>query len=161
MTRFYTGFYCIWSLGLLAACGCESKTGNISGTVTYKGQEVPSGTVTFFTHGKVFETEIQAGNYQINGVLPGEAKITVDRLDAAQPDPRDALNQARKQSADNNSKRIDPAVVSDPIRLEALQKKRHLLPYFYASLDTTDLRCQVHAGANTYDIKLLDQPKSD
>ena len=161
MTRFLRRSHGMWVIGLLAVCGCESGTGSISGTVMYKGQKVPSGTVSFSTQGKVFETDIQDGSYQIRGVPVGEARITVIRLDPEQPDPRDQVNQARKQSAENKSNRIDPAVISDPIRLEVLQKKRHLLPYRYASLDTTDLRCQVLAGANTYDIKLLNQPKSD
>lgn len=161
MAKYLNRSHTMWALGFFAVCGCDSGTGSISGTITYNGQEVPSGTVSFFAQGKVIETEIQDGRYQINRVPLGEARITVVHLDPAQPDPRDSLNQARKQSADGNTKRIAPSVVSDPIRLEAFQKKRHLLPYHYASLDTTDLRCQVLAGATKFDIRLVDQPKID
>ena len=158
VTRFLRRFHGMWFIGLLAACGCNPDTGSISGTVMYKGKEVPSGTVSFFTQGKVFETDIQEGNYQIKAVPLGEARIIVIRLDPALPDPREPLNQARKRSADNQISQMDPAIVSDPIRLEALQKKRHLLPVIYSSPNTSDLRYTVIAGTNTFDIQLQEIP---
>ena len=70
--------------------------GIISGSVSFKGKEATSGTVTFFTRGKVFEPEIQDGSYLINRVPLGKAKITVVHVDTELPVRRDALFQARK-----------------------------------------------------------------
>jgi hypothetical protein len=148
---------------IFLVCGCGPSTGTISGTVTFKDAEVPSGTVSFFTGGKLFETEIDHGVYRISGIPPGEARIAVIRLDPNQPDPNDALNKARTQMLERKAahpKDIDPAVVTDPVQLELLQQKRHLLPFIYSSPNTSELRFTVEPGANTFNIQLQDRPNS-
>ena len=160
MTRYLRRSPGMWMLVLLLPCGCESGAGSVSGTMMYQGATVPSGTVSFFIQGKVFEAEIQDGRYQITGVPPGEASVTVIRLDPDQPDPLDAIKQARKNSAENKTTSADPTGISDPRQLDLLQKNRHLLPYRYSALATTDLRCTVATGANSFDIELQDQPTS-
>lgn len=150
-------------LCLVLASGCGSGAGSISGTVTFKATKVPSGTVTFFAGGKVFEAAIENGVYHIDGIPPGEAKVAVIRLDPKQPDPYDALNKARTQMIEKKAahpRDIDPTVATDPAQLELLQRKRFLLPFVYASPSTSNLRVTVAAGANTFDITLQDQPKA-
>ena len=150
-------------LWLLVVSGCGPSTGAISGTVTFKGAEVPSGTVSFFADGKLYETEIDNGVYRISGVPPGAAKIAVLRLDPNQPDPYVALNKARTEMLARKAahpREIDPSVVTDPAQLEFLQRKRHLLPFVYSSPNTSGLRFIVAAGANVFDIKLQDRPNA-
>ena len=106
----------------------------------------------------------EAGNLaNLRGVPVGEAKITVVRLDPAQPDPYEAVHQARRQlaeSKDADPKKITSGVVTDPVKLLELQKRRHLLPFSYSSPETTDLRFSVVPGANSFDIELFDRPKA-
>jgi hypothetical protein len=150
-------------LWLFLVSGCGPSTGAISGTVTFNDAEVPSGTVSFFVDGKPYETEIADGAYQISDVPTGEAKIAVIRLDPNQPDPYDALNRARTLMLERKAahpREIDPTVVTDPVQLEVMQRKRHLLPFVYSSPNTSDLRFRVAAGANTFDIKLQDRPNT-
>jgi hypothetical protein len=142
---------------LLLVVGCGPHTGTVSGSVTFNGATVSDGTVSFITAGKVFSTEIRDGKYEVAGVPPGPAKVTVVRLDANQPDPYEALNKVRKEMVLKkvaDPKQIDPKIVTDPAQLEALARKQHLLPLSYASAATTDLQLEVIAGPNTYPIEL-------
>jgi hypothetical protein len=147
----------------MLASGCAPGTGSVSGIVTYKAERVPSGTVSFLSNGKVFEAEIHDGAYEINGLPLGESRVAVVRLDPDQPDPLDPLHSARQQMAEGNAagpRQADPGVVTDPRQLGALQKKQHLLPFVYSSPNTSGLRLTVTPGANTFDIQLLDEPKT-
>lgn len=154
-------YYLLW---LLLATGCGPRSGDVSGTVTFNGEKVPSGTVSFISEGKLFPAEIQDGLYQVSGVSPGQAIITVVRLDANQLDPYEALNRVRKQMLEKSGTdpiEIDPKVVTDTLQLEALQKKRHLLPLVYSTEATSDLRFTVASGPNTFNIELHEGPKRE
>lgn len=147
-------------LYLASGVGCGPATGSVSGEVTYKGEKVSSATLSFCVEGKVVETAVENGRYQVTGVPVGEAQVIVVRLDPNQPDPNAAMQEARRLSAEKKLKSTDPTLVPDAVQLEALQKKRHLLPYHYASPETTDLRCTIAAGPNVFDVKLMDRAKA-
>jgi hypothetical protein len=141
---------------LLVFLGCGSSAGTVSGTVLFKGEKVPSGTITFFVDGQVHQTGIHDGIYQLTGLPIGTAIVTVVRLDPRIPDPYQALNETRKQMAEKklDAKELGSGVVTDIGQLEALRRKRHLLPYFYAVPETSDLRCTVKRGNATFDIDI-------
>jgi hypothetical protein len=150
-------------LWLALVSGCGTRVATVSGTVNYRGEKVPSGTITFISGSTLCQAEIQNGRYEVESVPPGEAVITVVRLDPDQPDPYEALNKVRKQMLEKNvadPKQIDPHVVTDPVQLEAMWQKRHLLPFSYSSPGTTDLRFTVTPGVNTFHIDLHDHPPS-
>lgn len=146
----------LWLIGLLIVLGCESGTGSVTGIVRYRGEKVPSGTISFLSQGKVAEAEIKEGRYRVKGVPVGEARITVVRLDPTQPDPLETVKNARKQESEIKTCN-GPAPLPTPSQVEALQLKRHLLPSQYASLETTDLNCTVTSGENSCDITLHDR----
>lgn len=151
-------------LWFLLVSGCGPSNGTVSGKVTFRGELVSDGTILVFAGGNVFEGEIQNGVYEISGVPPGEAKIAVIRLDSKQPDPYDALNKARVQMIERKAadpREINPDVITDPVQLELLQKKRHLLPFVYSSPNTSNLHLTIVAGANTFSIQLLERPTSE
>src|SRR4051794_2407773 len=111
---------------LLLLAGCGPATGHVVGTVTYRGAVLPSGTVSFFTASAVVQGEIADGRYDVAGVPTGEARVTIVRLDPAQPDPNQALNDARKkvvQGQATDPREVDPKVVVDAGRLAELNKK--------------------------------------
>jgi hypothetical protein len=150
-----------WLIWLLFAAGCGPGTAAVSGTVAFKGEPVPSGTVTFFSGGKQIDGQIQAGHYEAIGVPLGKARITVIRLDPRRPDPYESLNRARQRMLETKAadlKAVDPNVVTDPVQLDALQKQRHLLPFFYSTPETSTLRHTIVAGPNTLDLRLSDKP---
>jgi Carboxypeptidase regulatory-like domain len=64
----------------------KPETGTVSGVVTYKGQPLAKGTVTFqAANGKVFNAATDAqGRYSVKGVPAGELKVGIK---AAAPVP--------------------------------------------------------------------------
>jgi hypothetical protein len=75
------------SVGLWAA-GCGASASSVSGKVTYKGQLVKGGTVTFFgADNWTSSCRIgEDGTYTILKVPPGQVKITVE-TQTAKPNP--------------------------------------------------------------------------
>ncbi len=141
--------------------GCGSRTANVAGTVTYKGEKLPTGTVSFVCAGKLAEGEIHDGRYEIHGLPAGEARVAVVRLDSKQPHPYAGLNSARKQTIDRQpAKDIDPRILAEAAKVRELEKKQHLLPYAYSSPDTSKLRFTVSPGNNRFDIVLHDDADS-
>ncbi len=75
-------------LALLAAAGCARGPGDVSGQVTYKGQPLPSGRVTFLSQvgdQKSVSGEIKEGAYSISGCPAGPVKITVETFRRGAP----------------------------------------------------------------------------
>lgn len=64
---------------LLIVTGCGKRTGEVSGTVSYQGQPVSSGSVTFFDKNNqvVGSSVITAGKYKVQQVPVGAVTITV------------------------------------------------------------------------------------
>lgn len=145
---------------LVSLSGCGPRLADVHGTVTFKGERLSSGTVCFVVGDKVYERDIHEGAYQLTGISPGLAQVTVVRLDPSQPDPYVKLGQVRRHMIEKQSsdpKALDPDVVTDPLKLRALQKKQHLLPLAYATPATSDLRATIKPGANTFDIALQEK----
>jgi hypothetical protein len=83
-------------LTLLGICGCSSKvpTGQISGSVTFKGSPVPAGEVTFTpdvtnANGQVRQYVIKEGKYDSSanpddGLLPGRYRVRIAGYDGKQ-----------------------------------------------------------------------------
>jgi hypothetical protein len=142
----------------LAGCG-GSTTNTVSGSVTFKGAEVPTGTVTFVPkEGPVVQGQIQDGHYEVTGVALGEAVITVVRVDANVKDPSEALNELRKLANekgvtdDEGLRKLDTLGIMQPGVMEEMRRRRFLLPQFYSDTTTSDLRYTVQTGMNTYNI---------
>jgi hypothetical protein len=148
---------------LVLVSGCGTGSGDVSGTVSFKGEKVPTGMISFILGSQISHGEIHNGMYHVSGVPLGEAAITIVRLDPSQPDPYEALNKVRRQMIERkvaDPKEIDAGIVTDTAQLDALQKKRHLLPLAYSRTATSGLRFTVAAGSNSFDIELKENPKA-
>lgn len=65
---------------ILASVGCSSTTATIDGTVTYEGQEVEKGMITFTPadgSGTVVGCDIKNGKFYAKGVAPGRNVLLV------------------------------------------------------------------------------------
>jgi hypothetical protein len=99
----------------LAVAGCSGDAASVSGTVTYDGQPVGRGYVTFRpADGKGPEVagKIEAGVYTVEGLTPGQKVVQVMAVKAV-PFAR-ATEDMAKRAAENKSKGdgsglIDPA----------------------------------------------------
>ncbi|HZV03469.1 MAG TPA: carboxypeptidase-like regulatory domain-containing protein [Gemmataceae bacterium] len=113
---------------LLAGCG--RGWGKISGTVRYKGNPLPMGTITFYDeiNGAEFSL-IEDGKYEVSKVAAGKAKITV-----AAPMPI-----------------FLPGDKKGPQRLAKMPKD---FPSRYADAEKSGLVRDVKSGSQTIDFDL-------
>jgi hypothetical protein len=90
------GLYCKGlCLVALLLTGCAAGTGDVSGVVLYRGQPLPSGTISFFDETRgVWSSGIGPdGTYSVDGIPTGTARITVTTpmpitLPGAPPPPK-------------------------------------------------------------------------
>ena len=77
ISKICTAFLCA-AIG--ASVGCSSTTATINGTVTYEGQDVDKGMITFTPadgSGSVVGCEIKSGKFYAKGVAPGRNVLLV------------------------------------------------------------------------------------
>lgn len=66
------------SVALVVAVGCGPRTSTVSGTVTFNGEAVATGAISFFpTDGKGSPAGglIKDGRYSVSGMMPGEKTV--------------------------------------------------------------------------------------
>lgn len=104
-------------LGLITClffCGCGSKSSTAVGTVTYAGQPVSRGTITFTPAGKgpIVGGEVKNGHYRVTGLTPGKTLVSIAAV-ATVPFARSSEVMAKMAQAQrlkgNDSGLIDPA----------------------------------------------------
>jgi hypothetical protein len=73
-------------LGASASLGCGSKTATVSGTISYKGEKLGNGNVTFVgDKGQAAASPIKAdGTYSMTNVPLGTVKIKVETIPPAE-----------------------------------------------------------------------------
>jgi hypothetical protein len=139
--------------GLFVAClvilGCGGKpTGDLSGSVTYKGKSVVHGTVTVYdTEGKPYQGGIDQGKYTVKNVPEGAVHIIV-----MSPDPGPAGTGAETpdgRGRPGREKRDVGPVGGQITGWFPLPKK-------YEDPNNTPFKTTVKAGMNPYDLELKD-----
>src|SRR4029450_9183345 len=82
--RIFLALAAPFAVAALAGCTPAPVTGHVKGKVTFKGQPVAEGMVTFLnlTEGGAAEAPINAGGtYEVqNGVVPGEYVVVINPL---------------------------------------------------------------------------------
>jgi hypothetical protein len=89
------------SLALVLGCGSKKTAGaKISGHVTYNGNAVPGGTITFHSEAGVYSAAIENdGAYSAVDLPPGEMVVTVDT---------EELNPEKKPPPTYDAKTVGP-----------------------------------------------------
>jgi hypothetical protein len=125
----------VGALLLSVGCGFLENAGTISGTVRYKGQPLPEGSVSFVSdNGRVLTGAIdKAGRYLVAHVPVGAAKVTVQ---VASSMPSMSFVGVPKTSQTTGT------TVQIPIR--------------YSVTATSGLRHDVTKGKQTFDIDLTE-----
>jgi serine/threonine protein kinase len=112
----------------------------VVGTVKYNGQPLSSGIVTFHGDPRTTAATIQAdGTYLVEGLVPGNYKVTVREDRPEVPGPPGKKDKAGGPGG-------GPPGEAPP--------KRVLLPAKYGEAATTPLSVQVQPGKNTFDLEL-------
>jgi hypothetical protein len=125
-------------LVLLAVIGCGGNKNEfeVSGTVRYQGQPLPTGTVSFLDSSNQWlaSSAINDGTYAIRGKMPdGPVKITVTTLGSSSGGPHPFVLRKKKSR--------EPLMVIP-------------IPAKYGSADQSGLTYTVQPGANEYNIDL-------
>jgi hypothetical protein len=140
---------------LLLGCGgdpSKPKLGRVSGKVTYNGQTVTKGTVSFVPNSGPGAQTGQPATGEI-GSDGSYALTTFENNDGAVLGEHKVLVQSREE---------DPALkgggmpIPDARGNFKLKPPKHLVPQKYQTADQTPLRFTVKEGSNKYDIELKD-----
>jgi hypothetical protein len=120
----------------LGVLGCDAPRGDVSGRVTFKGQPVVYGSVTFMGKDNLLVLgQIQPdGRYTVAGVLAGDNQVAVNSPD---PDPPD--------------RPLKPGQDSRP---PIDRQQWFAIPDHYGDPRKSGLSCKVQKGLNTFDIPL-------
>ncbi len=127
------GVLWVGGLALLLAAGCGPRFGNVSGTVTYKGQPLAGGTITFY----------DAANHATSGEIKPDGTYTVSRV---------ALGRARITVAVPMN--IQFVGLDKGVKKDAGAAKPPTLPGKYADPDKSGLVCDVSSTDHKHDVTL-------
>lgn len=138
---------------LLGALGCGDdlpERYQVSGQVTYKGQPLPKGTITFAPvdgSGSGAFGEIVEGSYSLtthstnDGARPGAYRVTITSAETVTP----------KAAYDT-----DPNATPEASVAKSQRTAKHHVPTKYASPDTSNLTAEVKPQSNHFDFDLVD-----
>jgi hypothetical protein len=142
------------ALGLLLGCGRGSQVpAKVSGKVTYKGQPVPAGSITFHSEdkGSYSGTLGEGGAYEIPDLPAGTLKVTVE-TESVNPNKKNpTYEKGRGGAIDNEYQKA----MQRPGQNDA-GKNYVKIPAKYAKPETTDLSVTLKAGKQTQDFELKD-----
>lgn len=139
----------------LAVVGCGGdglpKRYSVSGTITYKGANVPKGTISFVpedqTNGRAAESSIVDGRYTLSttgnedGALPGSYMV---RIVAVEQD----MSQVKAKAGGGAGRQDDVYA--------AMKSAKQLIPAKYQETSTSGLTAKVEERSNTIDFPLTD-----
>ena len=145
-------------LGSVLVLGCGDETGlgrryPVSGKVTYKGQAVAKGSISFRPTeggGRPASGTIAGGTYSLttaadnDGALPGTYQVTIIARDA---DVTKAQEEARAKSK---------VVFLQKVAAQTHKTAKSLIPSKYESPDTSGLKVEVKEQSNQLDFPLTD-----
>jgi len=144
---------------VIVGCGDDSGLATrykVSGTVKYKGELVPKGSIVFeptnppMPAGRVANGTIENGTYSLttatpnDGALPGEYKVIILSSDL------DVADLAKQQGQGGLLHQGDAGHV------KALKAAKNPLPQKYAQSDKTPEKAKVEARSNTINFDLTD-----
>lgn len=140
---------------IVVGCGGDTgkpKLGRVSGKVTYKGQPVTKGIVSFVPSGGPGAETGQAATGEIGP--DGEYTLTTfDKGDGAVLGEHKVLVQSRE---DDPSLSGGGMPIPDSRGNFNIKPPKYLVPQKYETADQTPLRFTVKEGSNSYNIELTD-----
>lgn len=145
---------------LMAGCGDSNdafgKRYRVSGTVTYNGQPLERGVVSFIPEKGAGATgTVSNGAYTLStggnddGALPGRYTVTV----AAVEDNEEAAKAKYAKDHKKSEAEISPKLA----QLSMAGKAKSLIPVGYGDSRTTPFSAEVKASSNTFNFDLTDK----
>ena len=155
----------VWLLLLLVVVfGCSSQTKtntSVSGKVTYKGQPVPSGTVSFHRTGEeqsgAYGFPLKSdGTYEGSGMLPEEMVVTIETESA---NPKVTTPSYTRNKNDKNPMAEYDKMMREKGFKAATPTDASMyvpIPKNYAEKNTSPLKVTLTRGSNTQNFDLTD-----
>jgi hypothetical protein len=150
-------------LFLAFAVGC-SKNANapsgVSGKVTYKGEALPAGTITFHApKGGIFSYPLTDGKYS-GSQLPAEEMIVTVETEDLNPDnvkPTYGMGQGKQAGAPDQQRAKMEELGRLPKNAAPANAGRYVkIPAKYATKDKSPLKVKLTNGNNVNDFDLTD-----
>jgi hypothetical protein len=158
------------SVAIAAEIGCGDSSGlprryAVSGTVTYKGEPLVKGTISFVpvdANGRAAGGTISKGQYSLttqdadDGALPGKYKVAVvsNETDPSAVDLK--IKKPREGRQTEAEKKAMAAYFPQKVAAQAAAKAKSLVPIKYGSPETSGLTYEVKEQSNTADFTLTD-----
>jgi hypothetical protein len=140
--------------------GCGRGRGDITGEVSYKGEPISVGRITFLSqvgNQEVKSVHIIRGKYTITGFPVGPAKICVESME---PPDKEILENTKKLNipAAGGMKEHMKGLPPELVEMAAGPPLKYIpIPLAYANPESSRLTYEVKPGAQTYDIPLKPQ----
>jgi len=142
-------------VALLLLVGCGGKKGEVTGEVTYKGEPLPFGRITFISEAgrhDAFHGFIIRGKYTVQRCPVGPVKISVVSLN---PPTKKQLEEAKKQPGPGGEEPIPPELVKEITADPPLKYVK--IPDKYSNPEKSGLMYTVEEGSQTYNIPLKEK----
>jgi hypothetical protein len=135
----------------------------LSGKVTYKGQPVAKGRITFTpvsANGHGATGEIDNGSFSSvttlnpgDGALPGDYKVSIDTREV---DEAAVKAEAKKLAEKHGMPNMAPAMIPPELLAEATKNAKASVPAKYQVPESSDLKTTVKAEKNYVELDLKD-----
>jgi hypothetical protein len=151
------------ALVCVSGCGDDGLGARypLSGKVTYKGQPVAKGRITFTptdAHGHGATGEIENGSFSSvttlnpgDGALPGDYKVSIDTREVDEA----VLKEETKKLAEKHGM-PNIAQLPQELRAQAMKNAKSSVPGKYQIPESTDLKTTVKAEKNYVELDLKD-----
>jgi hypothetical protein len=150
MRRIVPVFVGLFLVAVLVGCGTRSRSGAVSGKLTYKGQAVNDAALLLYptsgAGGPITVPVTTDGSFVISDVPPGEYDIIVQGAEGEGSDASLLQNVPAEKRAD-----MEKLMKSQPSRKATIP-----FPQKYKDLKTSDLKCQVTDQKQTLNLELKD-----
>jgi hypothetical protein len=137
------------AMGAIAAPGC-SRTNSLSGTVTYNGESVGKGSISFQPadgKGQAFGAEVIDGKYTVETVTPGRFIASI----------RGVHERLAPQSTEEMIKQYEAAKAAGKTTLDHFGQPADYIP---EDAEGNSQTVEIESGANTLDFALKGPPRA-
>lgn len=133
---------------MVAGCSKSKMPSKVHGTVTYKGNPLPAGTVTFYApEGGIFPFQIENGEFKGESLPTGKMKVTVD-TEALNPKHGEQAFGGDKNPGQNTYRQMMEKQGKIPATATTVKGEYVKLPEKYRDKDKTPLEVDINKGDN-------------
>jgi hypothetical protein len=144
--------------GILLLLGCGGGRGDITGEVTFKGEPLSVGRITFLSQvdkQEVKSAHIIRGKYSIAGFPAGPVKITVESFEPPDPEILKNTKSLAKVKPAGGMQEHMPGPPPELLEMADGPPLKYVpIPRTYSNPETSGLTYEVKRGSQTFNIPL-------